>query len=123
MRKRHLLITALALGGPLFCLAACGGGSQPSLSSVSISVGPVVSDPQAEEAKFEDFSLFYVPEVGGYLIGDYKGSLTSITIPYNATGDDGIIHLGSIARVNPNLRMVVNIAGGQATTSLDRHFV
>ena len=90
MRKRHLLITALALGGPLFCLAACGGDSRPSLTSVSISVGPVVSDPQAEEAKFEDFSLFYVPEAGGYLVGDYKGNLTSITIPYNATGEDGV---------------------------------
>ena len=90
MKVARLLIRTLVSFGPLFCLASCGGDSRPSLSSVSISVGPVVSDPQAEEAKFEDFSLFYVPEVEGYLIGDYKGNLTSITIPYNATGEDGV---------------------------------
>ena len=90
MKAQHLIISALGLCGPLFCLASCGTSSEPSLSSVSISSDPVIDDPDAEEAKFEDFSLFYVPERGGYLVGDYKGSLTSIVVPTQATGKDGI---------------------------------
>ena len=90
MKAQRWFVSILGLCGPLFCLSSCNQAPNASLSSVSISSDPVIDDPKAEEAKFEDFSLFYVPERGGYLVGDYKGSLSSVVVPNQATGKDGI---------------------------------
>ena len=90
MKGQRCFISILGLCGPLFCLSSCNQAPNASLSSVSISSDPVIDDPGAEEAKFEDFSLFYAPERGGYLVGDYKGSLSSVVVPNQATGKDGI---------------------------------
>ena len=88
MKTARLIVSVLTLCAPLFCAASCN--QEPTLSSLSMSSDPVIDDPKAEEAKFEDFSLFYVPERGGYLVGDYKGSLTSLVVPDQATGENGI---------------------------------
>ena len=87
MKTRYRLITSLALLVPLFSLLSCE--PTPTLSSISVEE-PSIDDPTAEVAKFEDFSLFYVPEKGGYLIGDYKGPLSSLSLPKQATGEDGV---------------------------------
>ena len=101
MKNNRLLISLLVFVSSLFCLLSCGSGgpSLPSLSDISLpdeskdsedSEESVLIDAEAEEAKFKDFSLFYVPERGGYLVGDYRGSLTSLIVPDRAIGDDGI---------------------------------
>ena len=83
----HLLLLLLPIG----FLSSC---NQPQFSSISIqseSVSSSTFDPvQAEMAKFEEFSLFYKPEMGGYLVGDYKGNKTAIQIPSEATNEQGV---------------------------------
>ena len=42
--------------------------------------------PAIEERK----KSFPFPDRKGYLVGDYKGSLSAIVVPEEATGDDGV---------------------------------
>ena len=100
MKSKRILFSLLAFIGPLFCLLSCGSSSSgvtlPSISSISLpeeseeSTESGMKGVEAEEAKFKDFSLFYVPERGGYLVGDYRGYLSAFVIPKEATGDDGV---------------------------------
>ena len=84
-----------------------------------------MDDPKAETAKFEDFSLFYVPEKGGYLVGDYKGPLSSIVVPDEATGEDGvtrpIIGLADYA-FNGRSKITTVLLGENVTTIGDYAF-
>ena len=84
MKRKHAFLSLLSFVAPAFCLLSC----QPTLSSLSLEES--FEGIEAEVAKFEDFSLYYDPERAGYLVGDYKGSLTALTVPGQATGEDGV---------------------------------
>ena len=89
MRTKSLILMVSILFATAFPLLSCSSRLAPVPVPLSSEKDGIV-DPKAEEAKFEDFSLFYVPERGGYLVGDYKGPLSSIVIPDTATGEGGI---------------------------------